>query len=36
MPETVTLYLAGVWLCVGFCTGLGWSLASVLVSRVVR
>lgn len=36
MPETVTLYAVGVWFCVGFFTGLGWGLAAVLISRVVR
>jgi len=34
MPSTVSLQLVGVWFCVGFFTGLGWSLASVLVTRL--
>lgn len=36
MPATVTLYLIGVWFCVGFFTGLGWFLASWLISRLTR
>lgn len=36
MPDTVTLYAIGVWLCVGFFAGLGWSLAAWLVARVLR
>lgn len=34
MPITVTLYLIGVWFCVGFFTGLGWALALWLVNRL--
>jgi hypothetical protein len=34
MPTTVTLYLIGVWFCVGFFTGAGWAIASVIVGRV--
>ncbi len=34
MPTTVNLYAIGVWFCVGFFAGLGWSLAGVLVSRL--
>ncbi len=33
MPTAITLYLCGIWFCVGFFTGLGWALASRLVSR---
>lgn len=36
MPETVTPYLAGVWICVGFCAGFGWALGTVLVARLTR
>ena len=34
MPAVVTVQLLGVWFCIGFFTGLGWSLANVLVSRI--
>jgi hypothetical protein len=34
MPATVTLYSIGVWFCVGFFTGAGWALASLLVARL--
>jgi hypothetical protein len=34
MPSTVNLYLIGVWFCVGFFTGAGWAIASVIVGRV--
>lgn len=36
MPTDITLRLIGVWFAVGFVTGLGWALAGVLVSRVLR
>jgi hypothetical protein len=36
MPSTVTLYQIGVWFCVGFFTGVGWSLAAVIVARLLR
>lgn len=36
MPDTVTLYTAGVWVVVGFCTGAGWTLAGVLIGRLLR
>jgi len=36
MPSTVTLYLIGVWFCVGFFTGAGWALGLWLVGRVLR
>ncbi len=36
MPTLITPYAALVWLCVGFCTGVGWTIGSILVSRLVR
>ena len=36
MPATVSLYLIGVWFCVGFFTGFGWALASWVVGRLLR
>lgn len=35
MPMTVSLYLIGVWFCVGFFTGCGWALALWLVGRLL-
>ena len=35
MPVTITLYLIGVWFCVGFFTGLGWAIASWVVGRTL-
>jgi hypothetical protein len=35
MPATVSLYLIGVWFCVGFFTGAGWAIAGWLVGRVL-
>jgi hypothetical protein len=34
MPSTITLYLIGVWFCVGFFTGAGWAIAAWLVGRI--
>lgn len=36
MPETISLYAIGVWLAVGFFTGVGWAFGAVLVARLVR
>jgi hypothetical protein len=36
MPTTVSLYLIGVWFCVGFFTGAGWALAAWIVGRFLR
>ena len=36
MPDTVTLYLVGAWLVVGFSTGMGWALGTAIVARVLR
>lgn len=36
MPTVVNLYLIGVWFCVGFFTGAGWTLGTWLVNRVLR
>jgi hypothetical protein len=35
MPATVSLYLIGVWFCVGFFTGAGWAIAHWLIGRVL-
>lgn len=35
MPTTISLYLIGVWFCVGFFTGAGWALAAWLVGRLL-
>lgn len=35
MPNTVTVYLCGVWFCVGLFTGIGWGLAGVVVAHLV-
>ncbi len=35
MPTTITLYLIGVWFCVGFFAGAGWAIATRIVSRVL-
>jgi hypothetical protein len=35
MPATITLYLIGVWICVGFFTGFGWSVGSWLAARLL-
>ena len=35
MPSTISLYLIGVWFCVGFFTGCGWALALWLVGRLL-
>lgn len=34
MPATVTLYLCGVWVCVGFFVGLGWAIGHLVVNRI--
>ncbi len=36
MPTAVSLYAIGIWILVGFCTGLGWAMGSWLWGRVVR
>lgn len=36
MPNTITLYQVGVWFAVGFFTGAGWTIASVIVARIFR
>ncbi len=36
MPESITLYLVGVWLAVGFVVSVGWSLGAALVARLLR
>lgn len=36
MPNTIDLYLVGVWFAVGFFTGAGWTLGAWLVGRILR
>ena len=36
MPTDVSLYLLGVWFCVGFFTGAGWALGSWVIGRLLR
>jgi hypothetical protein len=36
MPTDVTLNAVVVWFCVGFFTGLGWSIAAWLVARLAK
>jgi len=36
MPSTMSVQLVLVWFAVGFCTGLGWSVAVWLVSKILR
>ncbi len=36
MPTALTPSAMLLWFMVGFVTGLGWSLAYALVSRIVR
>jgi len=36
MPSTIDIYLIGVWLGVGFFTGLGWCIAAWLIARATR
>lgn len=36
MPSEVTLYVAGVWVCVGLCVGFGWAIAHAIVARLTR
>jgi hypothetical protein len=35
MPSTVNLQLILVWFCVGFFTGAGWAVATLLVGRIL-
>jgi len=36
MPTEITPYAALVWVLVGFCTGVGWAVATWVVARVFR
>lgn len=35
MPTAITLHAAAIWFVVGFVVGLGWTLASWLLGRVL-
>jgi hypothetical protein len=35
MPATISLQLIGIWICVGFFTGIGWAIANVIISRLL-
>jgi len=35
MPATITLYLIGVWFCVGFFTGVGWALGIGRIRSII-
>lgn len=35
MPATISLYLIGVWFCVGFFTACGWALGTWLINRLL-
>jgi hypothetical protein len=34
MPSTITLYLIGIWFCVGFFAGAGWAIAAWLFGQI--
>lgn len=34
MPSTITLYLLGVWICVGLFTAIGWGLGLWIIGRI--
>jgi hypothetical protein len=36
MPNDISLFQAGVWFAVGFCTGAGWSLGAWVVGRLLK
>lgn len=36
MPETISVYLVGVWFAVGLFAGIGWALGAALVARLLR
>jgi hypothetical protein len=36
MPTTISLYQIGVWFCVGFFVGSGWTCGAILVGRLLR
>jgi hypothetical protein len=35
MPTTIDPFLCMVWFCVGFFTGAGWTLGSLIVSKIM-
>lgn len=36
MPDTLTFYAVGVWICVGLATGFGWGIGTWLAGRIFR
>lgn len=36
MPTTISLIAIGIWFCVGFFTGAGWTLGAWLIGRITR
>jgi hypothetical protein len=36
MPMVISFEAIAIWVCLGFFVGLGWFVASWLVSRVVK
>lgn len=36
MPSTISLYEVAIWFAVGFVTGAGWALGSLLIGRLFR
>lgn len=36
MPDTISLYLVGVWLCVGLVTGFGWTIGAFVAAKITH
>ncbi len=36
MPESISFFLVGVWIAVGFCAGFGWAIGHALAARLTR
>jgi hypothetical protein len=34
MPTTISFVLIGIWICVGFFTGLGWAFGTWVAGRL--